>query len=95
VAKIWRWAEERKPKNGYVLIQAFSTVYDDTDPRRRNAEFIGQQMQKQVPKAKYISLPFRYRPTKGGKKGGGARHRRADELAIRVVKELKAHRLVP
>ena len=85
VAKVWHWAREGSLPRNVVLIQAFSANYGKEDKRRRNAEFIGEQME-HARVAKYIPIHFGYRPRKYGKVGAGRRHYHATLLARRIAK---------
>jgi hypothetical protein len=75
VGKVWSWIIEhekggklRKPP---ILIQAFSGRYSKTNTQRLHAELIGRMMEK-AKVAKYISLPFSYKPRKNAQNCEGA-----------------------
>lgn len=91
VVKIWKSIHEGKLSNNIVLMQAFSRLYKlAKKPRKELATFLGMKMKESFPRASYIPLDFDYLPTKGGKVGGGARQRRARELAEIIAQKWEA-----
>jgi hypothetical protein len=95
VVKIWKWIKDRIVPKNVVMIQAFSRAYYKKphsdrrkSERRERAEFLGKRMMKEFPRVQYKAIPFGYSPRPRSKKGGGARDKRAKELAhlIRVTR---------
>jgi len=68
-----------------ILVQAFSANYPTSDTRRKNAEFVGEQMYL-AHIAKYVPMTFKYKPRKHGKVGAGRRHYHATLLARRIAR---------
>lgn len=97
VAKIWRWLAETDYYPGRVIVvQAFSSYYQTKHGswQRASAEFIGQQMEHNLARVRYIRLPFKYAPRKRRKnrsvtEGGGAMRRAARKLAAKIRRRLK------
>lgn len=92
VAKTWAWIIEQEKKKKLpkrpILIQAFSGVYSESDRRRNHAELIGRLMES-AKVAKYIPIPFDYKPKKNAKNCEGACQGHAKRLAGRIVEKLR------
>jgi len=93
VIKVWAWCVRQKGEGGTykkpTLIQAFSGFYSPKDSKRTLAVFAGEEMAKDG-LARYVSLPFGYKPRKHAKNCEGACQRQARRLARRILKRVRA-----
>ncbi len=93
VIKVWKRVNEGKYSRHLVMFQAFSAFYPKNSTQRRNAEFIGKQMEAACG-VRYVPLSIDYRPAKrliGSPVmvGAGRRHYHAVKLARRVIAHLR------
>ncbi len=91
VVKIWRWLADKEFKGRFVLIQAFSRYYKKGDTKRKNAEFVGECLERATGNT-YLAVSFRYNPYRHGKKGAGRRQKHAHLLANKIRSKLRALR---
>lgn len=100
VVKVWKQISLEK-ENGegtlakrVILFQAFSRFYSERSTKRKNAEFIGEQMSQACHPHLYVSLSMDYLPGKrrAGQsvmRGGGRRKKHAMHLARRIASKLR------
>ncbi len=88
VVKVWNWIANRRFRKRVIVVQAFSARYSKSNTRRKNAIFIGEQMET-AGVAKYVAIDFKYKPRKYGKVGAGRRRLHATRLARRILFRLK------
>jgi len=89
VIKIWKWIKDGLLSKRIILFQAFSKVYKGAkEPRKARALFVGEKMKADYPHVRYVPKDFGYSPEAGGKVGGGARRKRAQQLAKIIDKAL-------
>jgi len=95
VLKIWQWAKDGLIKKPFVLFQAFSKAYrGPKQGAEARARFLADRMLDDLgARAKYIPVPFKYDPRKGGKIGAGRRRYHAERLARAVIRRSRKLKL--
>lgn len=90
VIKIWKWIADGRLSKRIVLFHAFSKVYKGAkEVSKARALFAGQKMKHDYPRVRYMAKDFGYNPEARGRVGGGARRKRAQELAQLIAESLK------
>src|SRR5713226_2791922 len=90
IIKIWEWFHKGKLPKAIVFFQGFSKVYySPKHPAKikkgKNAQFVGDMLNKMSRGIRYFPGRFEYLPYKGAKQGGGARRRAAKRLAKKIA----------